>query len=149
MGLSLSYTLSRINMNFSELIRKIFQISYIKFLFVAGINTAFGYLIYALIVFFLKNAYLSVFIATIIAVLFNFKTYGTLVFKSKDNSKIVRFFGVYLCTMSVQMGLLKGLAVVGIPNPYIAGAMILLPVSLLSFFLMRTFVFNAPIAKKN
>ncbi len=136
-------------MNFSELIRKIFQISYIKFLFVAGINTAFGYLIYALIVFFLKNAYLSVFIATIIAVLFNFKTYGTLVFKSKDNSKIVRFFGVYLCTMSVQMGLLKGLAVVGIPNPYIAGAMILLPVSLLSFFLMRTFVFNAPIAKKN
>ena len=146
MGLSLYYTLSPVSMNLSELIRRIFQISYIKFLFVAGINTLFGYLIYALIVFFLKNAYVSVVVATIIAVLFNFKTYGALVFKSKDNSKIFRFFGVYLCTMSIQMALLKGLSIAGISNPYVAGGIILLPVSLLSFLLMRRFVFRAGVA---
>ncbi len=129
-------------MSLSELIKRIFQISFIKFLFVAGINTLFGLSIFYLTVFLLKNPYLSVVVATIIAVLFNFKTYGALVFKSKDNSRVFRFVGVYVCTMLVQMGLLKGLALIGIPNPYIAGAIILLPVSLLSFFLMRKFVFN-------
>jgi putative flippase GtrA len=86
--------------------------------------------------------YVSVVVATIIAVLFNFKTYGALVFKSKDNSKVFRFIGVYLCTMCIQMMLLKALSAAGITSPYIAGGIILLPVSLLSFFLMRKFVFK-------
>ena len=78
-------------MDLPALVKKVFQLSFIKFLFVAGINTLFGFLIYALTVFILKqlfscsNVYLAVVIATIIAVLFNFKTYGTLVFKTKDN----------------------------------------------------------------
>lgn len=135
-------------MDLPALVKKVFQLSFIKFLFVAGINTLFGFLIYALTVFILKqlfscsNVYLAVVIATIIAVLFNFKTYGTLVFKTKDNSRIIRFFGVYLCTMSLQMLSLKLLSLAGITNPYIAGGVILLPMSLLSFLLMRRFVFN-------
>jgi len=135
-------------MDLPALVKKVFQLSFIKFLFVARINTLFGFLIYALTVFILKqlfscsNVYLAVVIATIIAVLFNFKTYGTLVFKTKDNSRIIRFFGVYLCTMSLQMLSLKLLSLAGITNPYIAGGVILLPMSLLSFLLMRRFVFN-------
>jgi putative flippase GtrA len=135
-------------MDLPALVKKVFQLSFIKFLFVAGINTLFGFLIYALTVFILKqlfscsNVYLAVVIATIIAVLFNFKTYGTLVFKTKDNSRIIRFFGVYLCTMSLQMLSLKLLSLAGITNSYIAGGVILLPMSLLSFLLMRRFVFN-------
>ncbi len=123
-------------------IKTVFNYSFIRFLFVAGINTCFGYGMFAVVVFFLKNVYLSVVVSTVISVLFNFKTYGALVFKSKDNSKIFRFVGVYLCTMTIQMSLLKLLALAGILNPYIAGGVILLPVSLLSFFLMRKFVFN-------
>ena len=122
--------------------------AFIRFLFVAGINTAFGLLIYYLILFLIKNAYVSVVVATIIAVLFNFKTYGALVFKSNDNSRVFRFIGVYCCTMAVQMTLLKLLALGGIPNPYIAGAIILLPVSLLNFFLLRRFAFNGVVPDK-
>ena len=149
MGLTLCCTQYPNSMNLTELIKKVFEVSFIKFLFVAGINTLFGLSIFYLTVFLLKNLYVSVVVATIIAVLFNFKTYGALVFKSKDNSRVFRFIGVYLCTMTIQMGLLKGLALVGIPNPYIAGAIILLPVSLLSFLLMRKFVFNATIEAEN
>ena len=134
-------------MSLPTLIKKVFHISFIKFLFVAGINTLFGYLIFSLTVFLLKNVYVSVVVATIIAVLFNFKTYGALVFKSKDNSKVFRFIGVYLCTMMIQMMLLKALSLVSIANPYIAGGIIILPVSLLSFFLMRRFVFNDRVAR--
>lgn len=134
-------------MNLPGFVKKIIYNPFVKYLFVAGLNTLFGYLIFSLVVFILKNAYLSVVVATIIAVLFNFKTYGTLVFKSKDNSRAFRFFGVYLFTMSIQMGLLKFLSLVGIANPYIAGGIILLPVALLSFLLMRKFVFNAQSVK--
>jgi len=133
-------------MSVTSFIKRVFHVSFIKFLFVAGINTLFGYLIFSLTVFLLKNVYLSVIVATIIAVLFNFKTYGSLVFKSKDNSKVFLFLGVYLCTMTIQMLLLKGLSLIGIPNPYIAGGIILLPVSLLSFILMKKFVFSKQIA---
>jgi putative flippase GtrA len=129
-------------MNILRLIERIFNISYVKFLFVAGINTCFGYLIYVGCVYLLKNVYASVVVATIIAVLFNFNTYKRIVFKSKDNSRIFRFFGVYLFTMGIQMSLLKLLALAGITNAYIAGAILTLPMSFMSFLLMRKFVFN-------
>jgi putative flippase GtrA len=149
-------------MNLPAFAKKAFNISFIRFLFVAGINTVFGYLVFSATVFVFKKVsdnvankllsanyvYVSVAVATIIAVLFNFKTYGSIVFNSKDNSKILRFFGVYLCTMSIQMMLLKGLSRAGIPNPYIAGGIILLPVALLSFFLMRRFVYRAGAIEK-
>jgi len=128
-------------MNVPSSIQRIINNSFVKFLFVGGINTIFGYVLFCGVVAVLKNMYISVFVATVIAVLFNFKTYGKLVFKSKDNSKIFRFFGVYLFTMSVQMGLLKLLALAGIANPYVAGGMLMIPMAVLSFFLMRKFVF--------
>ena len=135
--------------NILRRLKVLFNHPYIRFLFVAGINTIFGLLLYYLVVFLLKNAYVSVVVSTIIAVLFNFKTYGALVFKSTDNSRIFKFIGVYAISMAIQMSLLKILALAGIPNPYIAGAIILLPVSLLNFFLMRRFVFRAAAAGKN
>jgi putative flippase GtrA len=123
-----------------HLIRTNFQ--FIKFLIVGGINTLFGYLIYAFFVFLVTNPYVAVVLATIVAVLFNFRTYGSIVFKSKDYSLLWKFFAVYLFLMFIQMGLLKTLMMVtGMTNSYIAGAMLTLPMALLSFLLMRKFVF--------
>jgi len=124
-----------------ELIKRMFKLAFIKFIFVAGINTLFGYSIFALAVFILKDKYIATIVSTILGILFNFKTYSVLVFNSKDNSKIFRFFGVYLITLSIQLSMLKLLSVCGVVNPYIAGGILLLPISLLSFLLMRKFVF--------
>lgn len=125
-----------------DLIRKLFHNPFIKFLFVAGLNTCFGYLLFAVIVFILKNAYISTIISTIIAILFNFKTYGAIVFKSKDNSRVFRFFGVYSITMCLQLAAFKVFANFGITNPYIVAAIMTLPLAGLSFLLMRRFVFT-------
>ena len=129
-------------MNLQRLIKTVFEISFIKFLLVAAMNTCFGYLMFVTCVYVLKNEYVAVVVATIIAVLFNYNTYGRIVFKSKDHSRVYRFFGVYLFIMGMQMLLLKALAFAGLANPYIAGAILTLPMAGVSFLLMRKFVFN-------
>lgn len=142
MGWTLCYMQSPGSMNLSRLIKVVFNISFLKFLFVAGINTCFGYLMFAGCVYVLKNVYASVVVATIVAVLFNFNTYGRIVFKSKDHSRVYRFFAVYLFMMGIQMMFLKAFALAGVTNPYIAGGILTLPMAAISFFLMRKFVFH-------
>lgn len=124
-------------------IKKIIQNSFIRYLFVGGINTCFGYLVFAACVYLLKNVYIAVPVATVIGVLFNFNTYGAIVFNSRDYSRIFRFFGIYLLAMGINMGCLRLFAQYGLKNPYIGGAILTLPVAALSFVLMRKFVFNA------
>jgi putative flippase GtrA len=101
-------------------------------------------MLFFLFTFITGNPYLSVILANIFGVMFNFKTYGNFVFKSHDNSRIYRFFGVYLFTISTQMILIKVLGVYGVVNPYIAGGILVLPMAALSFFLLRKFVFPTP-----
>ena len=125
------------------MIKKLSNSAFIKFLFIGGLNTAFGYLSFCGFTFLLGNAYTSVILATISGVLFNFKTYGTLVFNSKDNSRILRFFAAYLLLIGIQMVLLKWLNLWGITNPYLAVAIMILPMSALSFIILRKFVFHS------
>lgn len=107
-----------------------------------GLNTIFGYLTYAFFVYLIKNPYVSVVLATLVAVLFNFRTYGSLVFKSKDTSRLYRFFAVYLSMMMLQIILLKILISIGVSDSYVAGGILTLPMALLSFLFMRKYVFG-------
>ena len=93
----------------------------------------------------LGNAYLSIILSTMAGVLFNFKTYGVLVFKSHDNSRIFRFFASYAFLIGLQLILLKWLNQLGITNPYIAVGILVLPLAALSFVLLRKFVFRQPL----
>lgn len=113
-----------------------------KFIVVGGLNTAFGYLIFCLFTFLSGNAYVSVVLSTIAGVLFNFKTYGSLVFNSKDHSRVFRFSAAYAFIIAIQMLFLKWLGHLGIVNPYLAVAVMVLPMAALSFVLMRKFVFH-------
>jgi len=124
------------------LIRKLYKNLFLKFLIIGALNTAFGYLIFCVFTFFLGNAYMSIVLSTVAGVLFNFKTYGTLVFKSHDNSRIFRFFAAYLIIIGIQMVLLKWLNSIGIINPYLAVGLMVLPMAALSFVLLRKFVFH-------
>jgi len=123
-------------------LKKVLQNTFFRFLLTGVLNTIFGYLIFCLFTYLIGNAYVSVTLSTIAAVLFNFRTYGKLVFKSHDNSKIVRFFAAYLFIIATQMVLLKGLAYFGITNPYLAVALLVLPMATLSFIILKKFVFH-------
>jgi putative flippase GtrA len=128
--------------NLLQFLKKILDNSFLRFMLTGGLNTVFGYLIFSLFVYLTGKPSLSVILANIVGVLFNFKTYGKFVFKSKDNSRIYRFAGVYLFVTVAQISSLKLLAQIGITNPYAGAAIVTLPIAAASFILMRKFVFR-------
>ncbi|MFN5967546.1 MAG: GtrA family protein, partial [Pseudanabaena sp.] len=79
----------------SKIKTKIKKSRFIKFLFVGIINTIFGYSVFAILIILRLDYQYALLIATICGVMFNFKTIGTLVFKTKNNELIFRFIGVY------------------------------------------------------
>lgn len=113
----------------------------IKFLVVGGLNTLFGYIVFAVLISTGLHYTIAVLIGTIIGVLFNFKTTGKLVFDSHDNRLIWKFFGVYgivYLLNIIGLYVLKQMSV----DIYIAGAILLLPMALVSFGLNKRFVFK-------
>lgn len=114
---------------------------FVRFLLVGGLNTAFGYGLYALLILLHVPYPLAVFLSTTAGVLFNFKTYGTLVFGSHDNRRIWRFIAVYalvyvLNVIPLAWAKRHGFSLIA------AGAVIALPIAAVAFLLNRRFVFG-------
>lgn len=114
---------------------------FIRFLFVGGINTIFGYGLFALFIYMHLHYSIASLLSTILGVLFNFKTTGKLVFKSNNNKLIVRYFGVYLILYIVNVTLLKCFQQIQL-NFYYSGAILVLPLAVISFILNKKFVFH-------
>ncbi|MBN2098054.1 MAG: GtrA family protein [Dehalococcoidia bacterium] len=125
-----------------ELIRRLWSIQFLRFLAVGGLNTVFGYSVFALFIWLGLEKEWAALASQICGVLFNFRTTGTIVFNNKDWRLIFRFFGVYLLAYLLNIGLLNVFAHYGVGS-YVAGAIIILPVSFLTFLLHKRFVFKA------
>ncbi|MFZ1806600.1 MAG: GtrA family protein [Cyclobacteriaceae bacterium] len=130
------------------MMKTIFSNQFVRFLLVGGINTAFGYIMFALFIFLTGNDVATIILANIVGILFNFKTYGNIVFNSTDNHKIYKFIAVYSVLMVAQILALKGLSLSGITNRYISGAILTPPMALLSFFMLRLFVFKVEVQER-
>jgi putative flippase GtrA len=113
---------------------------FIRFLLVGGINTLFGYSVFALFIFLKFHYSLAVLFGTILGILFNFKTTGKMVFNNTDNALLFKFVGVYTATFLINVACLKVFDVFKI-NMFLAGAFLILPVALFSFMLQKKFVF--------
>ncbi|MBR1616928.1 GtrA family protein [bacterium] len=113
---------------------------FFKFLFVGALNTLFAYSIYALFVAIGLQANVALFLQYIVGVLWNFKTTGAIVFKNHDNSLIFKFVASYIFTFLVNSVLLKLLTYV--INDYLAQAILVLPIAMLSFIIFKLFVFK-------
>ncbi len=116
---------------------------FIRFLFVGGLNTLFSVTVYSILVYIGLQYYIAVFVSNILGILFNFKTTGTLVFKNKSNKLIFKFFAVYLFTYFISVGSIKLLLSLGF-DPYTPVVIIAIPMAVVSYFLMKKFVFTAP-----
>jgi putative flippase GtrA len=108
---------------------------------VGSINTLFGYSTFALFIYLGIHYALASLLSTVLGVLFNFKTTGILVFKNKDNSLLFRFFGVYSVVYIINVLVLKLLGEAGL-DMYLAGAVVIVPLAVLSFVLNKLFVFE-------
>lgn len=115
---------------------------FLRFLLVGGINTAFGYGAFVACLWLGMHYAMAVAVATMLGVLFNFKSTGTLVFKSRDNRKLPRFVGVYAI---VYLANVVGIAILlrcGAPE-WLGGLILILPCAILSYILNSRYVFSS------
>lgn len=129
------------------LYKTLFSKQFIRFVFVATLNTAFGWLVFALLRFLLgltpleKPYELAALLGTVISVLFNFKTYGTLVFNNGDNRLIFKFLIVCTITYFINIfgiGILEHFYI----DNYLASAIMCVPVGLLNFLFNKIFTYT-------
>jgi putative flippase GtrA len=125
----------------SSLLRSLGANRFFRFLVVGGVNTVFGYGVFAAFIL-LKLPYpVAALLSTTLSVLFNFKSYGRFVFGSHDNRLIFRFFLVYAICYVVGLAPLAWAKAHGVPILLVA-AIFLLPMAALAFTLNRLLVFR-------
>ena len=120
---------------------------FVRFLLVGILNTIFGYSLFAILILMGLHYKYAVLIGTILGVLFNFQTTGRLVFGSKNNKLVFRFVGVYVVTFLLNVEALRIADAINVnieqkTKILIAGAILVLPMSIISFVLMKLFVFR-------
>jgi len=115
---------------------------FIKFLLVGGLNTLFGYGVFAFFLSLGLHYSLAALLGTLLGILFNFKTYGALVFKNSDNRLLFKFIGVYGTTYLLTVSCIAVLKSLHL-SAFAAGAILAVPVALISFLLNRRFVFKS------
>lgn len=125
----------------TSIVRRLWAIRFFRFLTVGGINTVFYYAVFAICILFHIHYMLAAALAIVSGTLFNFKTHGVIVFKNKNNRLIFRYFGAGLITYLLNIGFLKIFALYNV-NSLISQAIITLPMAIISFFLVRKFVFH-------
>ncbi|GCA72578.1 hypothetical protein MiYa_04131 [Microcystis aeruginosa NIES-2519] len=131
----------------AKLVNLIKKHKFARFLLVGAINTLFGYFLYGSLILIGLNYKYAVLLATILGVLFNFQTTGRLVFGSKNNKLMFRFVLVYVVTFLLNVEALRIVDGMNInieqkTKMLIAGAILVLPMAVISFVLMKLFVFR-------
>ena len=122
-------------------IRRLWREPFVRFLFVGALNTAFGYGVYAALVLVGLRREAALLGAYILGVLFNFRTTGVIVFDSRDPRRLVRFVLVYVTIYALNAAVLHGFEALAI-GPLLAQAICIPPITVLTFFAMKTLVFR-------
>jgi putative flippase GtrA len=106
----------------------------------AGVaNTLFGYAAFGTLILVGLAPGVAVAGSTIAGILFNFRTFG-MVFAETDPRRFLRFLTVYGLLFALNLALLRLLMAAGL-HALVAQGVALPPLAILSFLLMRAFVF--------
>lgn len=106
------------------------------------VNTAFGFGLYALLVFLGLNLFLAQILAHVCGTAFNYFVYSRHVFRGHRRSPAA-FIAAYVFNYLMGLGLLA-LAHQLVRNPYGAGFLALLVNTAINYFILRRFVFRPP-----
>jgi putative flippase GtrA len=112
-----------------------------RFVVVGIVNTAFGYTTFVLLIWLGVSAPVSLLLATIAGVLFNFVTTGHFVFNSVGWRPLGRFIAAYGTVYVTNLAILDTLRAKGIGAIAAQGLALLLVVPL-SFVILKWFVFK-------
>jgi putative flippase GtrA len=130
-----------------EFLHRYIDPQFIRFVLVAILNTAFGWCVYAGLLWLINlthipNPYvLASLLGYVIGILFNFATYSRLVFDNRRKKLLFKFIMVYVVCWLCNSFLIWLLEKWGINN-YLAGAITAIPVGFLGYVLNSIFVFK-------
>jgi putative flippase GtrA len=114
---------------------------FIRYLLVGGVNTVFGYSVFALLVLSGLHYSIALFFATVAGVFFNFKTFGSFVFGRSDWGLIWKFLAVYGVLYGVNVFLVF-IFLHFLSNVYVANALAIIFIAGLGFYLNRRYVYE-------
>jgi len=114
----------------------------LKFFLVGALNTAVGYGLFLIALWIGLHYSAAIAVATVLGMLFNFKSTGILVFQSRDPARLWRFIAVYGVLYLINLGGVGTLLHVGLPA-WLAGLLLVLPLALLAYFLNSRYVFSS------
>lgn len=123
-----------------HLIEKILSRRFIRFLFVGALNTLFGFLVYSALVFLDLPTWAALLGGNIAGVAFNFLTIGGIVFLDLSPARIPLFVLSYGAIYLVNLELI-GLLQDWVHGRIAAQAVLVLPMALLSYFILSRYVF--------
>lgn len=124
-----------------QLLARIKQHRFLKFLAVGGINTLFGFITYSALALSDLSTFIVLLISTLIGISFNFFTTGGLVFRDLSFHRIPRFIIVAIVIFLSNLELIECL------SPFYVGrieamAIIIVPMTILNYFLLVWFVYK-------
>jgi putative flippase GtrA len=114
----------------------------LRFLVTGGINTAFGYGIYAACIYLGAGYAIASGVSIVCGLLFSYKTTSAIVFGRGYHGSLARYLGSYAIVYAFSVLILRTLDGFGV-NPYLAGVLAAPPCAVLSFALLKLFVFRA------
>lgn len=113
----------------------------VRFLLVGGLNTAFGYALFAACLALGMHYGVAVLVTLIIAIGFNFLTYGRLVFRNADPLLLPRFAAGALFQYVLNVSLVAWFKRMEV-SPYLSQAILVVPLAGLSYFINNQWVFR-------
>jgi len=131
-------------MSSTKQINRLIKDEFLRFIIVGILNTIFGYLIYALFIYFGFHYVWASLFATIIGISFNFQTIGRLVFRNHNHKLIFRFVLVYIIVFLSGIVFIWIFKSFGLDN-YVSGLIALVPNAIISFLLNKFYVYRTTI----
>lgn len=119
---------------------RLLSIQFVRYLVVGAFNTVFAYGVYAAGLFLGLPFQLANFIALVVGIAFSFTTQGALVFKNATRVTLVKFILAWLAIYLFNIALIALLMRVSF-STYLAGALATVPVTLVSYFVLKHIVF--------
>jgi putative flippase GtrA len=116
---------------------------FVRFVLVGVLNTAFGYGVYAAMLYLGFSYPIASLTSLLLGILFSFQTQGRLVFGDPRQRLLPRFALAWAVIYALNLGLIASFVRFGL-DAYTAGALALVPTVVLSYLVQKFIVFRAP-----
>lgn len=113
---------------------------FMRFLVAGGVNTLFGFVVYSVFIIAGMKVWLALLAGMFFGTMFNFLTTGGYAFRELSLARFPRFAVCYLFIYGVNFVLIDLLSI-WLSDEILSQAILVLPMAMLSYFLMMRFVF--------